>query len=173
MGHLDEPGFARAIASCAKCGGSTFDVSAYLDRKLDVMLADPNGDGRWAYDGEGFIDGVFRVRCSGCADDAFASGDCPRCHQEGGLELGLGATTRLEVPRRCPRCNELELSLVGFAPGTVRVRGPGRPPAPKPSATLGDPGFHVVAIACNSCDWATVSERCPICDASPPLRARA
>jgi hypothetical protein len=170
---LDEPAFARAIAGCAGCGGTTFDISTYLDRKVPVMLAEASDDGSWAYDGEAFIDGVYRIRCAGCGRDAFASDDCPRCHRAGGLADGLGAESRLEVPRRCPRCNELELTLIGFAPATVRATAGARPPKPTPTAALGEPGFQVIAIACDSCDWATVSERCPICDAAPPLRKRA
>lgn len=173
MSHLDEPGFARAIAACTGCGGGSFEISTYVDRKVPVMLADPSDEGTWAYDGEAFIDGIFRIRCTGCGRDAYASDDCPRCHRAGGLADGLGAESRLAVPRKCPRCGELELTLIGFAPATVKVKGPGRPPKPEPSATLGEPGFQVIAIACDSCDWATVSERCPICDAAPPLRKRA
>jgi hypothetical protein len=172
VSHLDEPAFARALTPCAGCGGTLFDLWSYLDRKVPVMLAEPSDDGRWAFDGEGFIDGVYRIRCAGCGRDAYDSADCPRCHRPGGLAEGLAAESRLAVPRRCPGCNELELTLIGFAPGTVRVKGAGRPPAPKPLAALGEPGFQVVAIACDNCDWATVSERCPICDAAPPLRPR-
>jgi hypothetical protein len=172
VGHLDEPAFARALGACA-CGGTTFDLFAYLDRKVPVMLAEPSDDGTWAYDGEELIDGVYRIRCAGCGKDAFASDDCPRCHRAGALPESLAAPSRLAVPKRCPRCNELELTLIAFAPATVRVRGPGRPPPPTATAELGEPGFHVVAIACDTCDWATVAERCPICDAPPPLRKRA
>jgi hypothetical protein len=173
MGHLDEPGFERAIAACAGCGGTAFDIATYLDRHVPVMLADPTGDGRWVYDGEAFIDGVFRVRCAACPRVPFESPDCPRCHREGGLADGLGKETRLEVPKRCPRCKESELSLIAFVPATVRTQGPGRPPPPKPTASFGDAGFHVIAVACDACDWAIASERCPICDAAPPLRKRA
>ncbi|MCB9564131.1 MAG: hypothetical protein H6709_10485 [Kofleriaceae bacterium] len=173
MSHLDEAAFARTVAACTRCGGSELEVSTYVDRKLAVMLADPSDDGAWAYDGEAFIDGVYRIRCTACGVDAYASDDCPRCHRAGGLADGLGHVTRLEVPRRCPSCDELELTLIAFAPGTVTVRGPGRPAPPTARAELGEPGFHVVAIACDACDWAVVSERCPICDAAPPLRARA
>jgi len=173
VGHLDEPSFARAVTTCAGCNATAFAISAYLDRKVPVMLGDPSDDGSWAYDGEAFIDGVHRIQCTACGRDAFTSDDCPRCHRPGGLADGLGSPSRLAVPRRCPRCNELELTLVAFVPATVHVRGPGRPPKPTADATLGDPGFQVIAIACDSCDWATVSERCPICDASPPLRPRA
>ncbi len=173
MGLLDEPGFERAIAACGGCGGTSFDIATYVDRHVPVMLADPTGDGRWVYDGEAFIDGVYRVCCAGCKRVAFESDACPRCHRDGGLADGLGQESRLAVPKRCPGCKSNELSLVAFVPATVRTTGAGRPPAPKPIAVLGDAGFQVIAIACDECDWATVSERCPICDAAPPLRKRA
>jgi hypothetical protein len=172
MGHLDEASFEAAIAACAKCGGRTFEVSTYLDRTQSLMLADANDDGRWAHDGEKFIDGVYRVQCMNCRTDAFASDDCPRCHAPDALEANIvGAMTRLAVPQRCPSCRGTETSIVGFARATVKV-GEGRPSQPTPVTLFGDPGFHVVAVACDSCDWAQVAEGCPLCGNRAPLRAR-
>jgi hypothetical protein len=171
MGHLDEATFETAIASCAKCAGTAFEVSTYIDRHLEVMLGDANDDGRWVHDGEKLIDGAYRVRCITCETVAYESADCPRCHRANGLADALGAMSRLEVPKRCPTCTGTELGIVGFAPATVRT-GAGKPPPPTPTALLGEPSFHVIAIACDSCDWAVVADGCPLCGKAPPLRQR-
>jgi hypothetical protein len=172
MGHLDEPTFERTIASCARCGGTAFEIATYIDRYFDVMLGERNDDGRWVYDGEKLIDGVYRVTCAApaCGALAFESADCPRCHRAGALADAIAATSRLAAPRRCPRCNDTELGVVGFAPAVVRT-GAGKP-APAATALLGEPGFHVIALGCNGCDWAQAAEGCPLCGAAPPLRAR-
>ncbi len=156
MGQLDEVGFGKAIAGCATCGRAAFVVSSYIDRQIGVMLADRNDDGRWAHDGEKFIDGVYRIRCIGCGTDAFAATACPRCHREGGLADAIDVASRLEVPRRCPQCTGTEMTITGFAPATVRT-GEGRPPSPTPLALFPDAGFHVATIMCDSCEWVVVA----------------
>ena len=171
MGHLDERAFAGPLTACPGCGGSVYDVTSYLDRKVSMMLGDANNDGTWAHDGEKFVDGTYRIVCAGCQRVAYASDDCPRCHATGTLPATLAATSHLAVPKRCPRCNATEMTLIGFAPGTART-GAGRPPKPAPHALFGEPGFHVVAIACDDCDWATTAPGCPLCDAPGPLRKR-
>ncbi len=170
MSHLDEPAFERAIASCAKCHGTTFDVATYVDRHLPVMLGERNNDGRWAHDGEKLIDGVYRITCVACGATAYDSPDCPRCHRAGALAEALDTESRLVVPKRCPTCKGTEVGVVGFAPATVRT-GAGKP-SPSPNALLGEVGFHVIAIACDSCDWAIVADGCPLCGKAPPLRPR-
>ncbi|MEZ4403735.1 MAG: hypothetical protein R3B06_27170 [Kofleriaceae bacterium] len=171
MGHLDEAAFARHLAGCPGCGGRTFDVVSYLDRHVAVMLGDADDDGKWVHDGEAFVDGVSRITCVGCGQVAYASDDCPRCHAVGTLPASLAATSHQEVPKRCPRCTGTQLGVIAFAPATVRT-GAGKPPPPTATALFGDPGFHVVAIACDDCDWAITAPGCPLCQAPPPLRAR-
>ena len=171
MGHLDERSFKDHLAACPVCGGTAFEVATYLDRKVSVMYADANGEGRWAHDGEKFIDGIYRLTCAGCRRVAFSSDDCPRCHAAGTLPASLAADSHLAVPKRCPSCNATELSLIGFAPATVRTAA-GKAPPPKPTALFGEPGFHVVAIACDDCDWGTTAPGCPLCEAPGPLRKR-
>jgi hypothetical protein len=171
MGHLDEARFAAAIAACTRCERKAFEVASYLDRQISVMVAEPDDDGRWTHDGEKFIDGVYRIRCLGCGDEPFASGDCPRCHRPDGLADALANPARLAVPRRCPSCKGTELLVTGFAPATVRT-GEGRPPSPTPTAGYGDPGFHIAAILCDGCDWVAAVDGCPLCGGPGPLRVR-
>jgi hypothetical protein len=171
MGHLDEAAFERTIQACAACGGTTFEIATYLDRVVSVMLADANDAGRWAHDGEKFIDGTYRVRCTGCGANAYASDDCPRCHREGALSAALAATSHVTVPKRCPTCSATEMTVVAFAPATAKT-GPGIKPAPVMAAAFGEPGFHVIGMSCDDCDWAHVTQTCPICEGPGPLRPR-
>jgi hypothetical protein len=172
MGQLDEIQFEAAIqAGCPACRSTALDIRSFLDRSLHIMLGEPNDDGRWVHDGEKFIDGTYRIACSSCGRDVFADTACPRCHAAGGLARALGEPNRLAVPRRCTACNDTELIAVALIPATVRYTG-GTATVPKPLADLGDPGYHVVAYACESCDAAVVAKGCPLCDAPGPLRPR-
>jgi hypothetical protein len=171
MSHLDENTFTTAIAGCTKCKAKSFEIESYIDRQVSVMLGEANDDGRWAHDGEKFIDGVYRMRCLACGSDAYASPDCPRCHRATGLADAIDQPPRLAVPRRCPSCQGTELTVLGFAPARVRT-SVGRPPAPTPTAQLGEAGFHVTGIVCDQCDWVHSVEGCPLCGGSGPLRER-
>ena len=95
----------------------------------------------------------------------------PALPRPGGLSLALGTPSRLTVPKRCTACNETEIIALALIPATVRYAG-GRIPPPRPLGDLGDPGYHIVAFACESCDAATVAQTCPLCDAPGPLRPR-
>jgi hypothetical protein len=171
MGQLDASTFDQAIHGACTCGATTVEIHSFLDRVLVVMAGDPNDAGRWAHDGEKLIDGTYRVACTRCGRVRFASADCPRCHAAEGLTRALGEPNRLRVPKRCPRCAELELLANALIPATTRY-GTGEPPRPRPLGELGDPGYHVVAYACDACDHAVVAEGCPLCGAPGPLRAR-
>jgi len=172
MGQLDQPAFDRLMqAGCTACGHPTLAITSYIDRTVIVMAADPNDAGRWAHDGEKFVDGTYHVECAKCAHVLFDHADCPRCHAEGGLAKALSSTSRLVVPKRCEKCSELELMAIAMVPASARFGG-GESPKPKPLVEFGEPGYHIVAYACHVCDNAVVSERCPLCDAPGPLRPR-
>src|SRR5215211_2054761 len=104
MSQLDEAKFEAAIAGCKACDRKAFEVSAYLDRQVTVMLAQSNNDGRWTHEPAQFFDGIYRVQCLGCRAMAYDSPDCPRCHRAGALADALTASTRLAPPSRCPSC---------------------------------------------------------------------
>ncbi len=171
MGKLDEPGFEALVRDACTCGGRTFEIHSYIDRSVDVMLGDPNDEGRWAHDGEKFVDGIYRIACTGCKRTVFEDADCPRCHAAGTLAATLTAESRLKLPRKCPGCQELELLALALVPAVARWGG-GEAPKPRALVDLVDPGAHWVAFACASCDAATVTQRCPLCDAPGPLRPR-
>src|SRR6185369_6085920 len=110
-------------------------------------LGDPNDDGRWIYDGEKLIDGTYRITCASCAHVVFEHDACPRCHAAGGLARALGEPSRLAVPKRCPTCKEIELFALALIPAIARASG-GKAASPKPLTELGEPGYHIVAYAC-------------------------
>ncbi len=172
MGQLDQPTFERVVnAGCPACRHPTVEIRSFIDRTVVVMAADPNDGGKWVHDGEKFVDGTYRVTCASCAHVVFEHADCPRCHAPDGLARALGATTGLVVPKRCTKCSELELLALSFVPASARYGG-GEAPKPKPLVEFGEPGYHVVAYACDSCENAVVAEGCPLCAAPGPLRPR-
>jgi hypothetical protein len=132
------------------------------------MLADPNDAGKWVHDGEKFVDGTYSIACTACKHVVFASDICPRCNAAGGLPKALGEASRMEIPKKCPSCKELELLALALVPAVASWPSP----RPKPLAEYGEPGHHMVAYACESCDNAVVTQKCPLCDAPGPLRAR-
>jgi hypothetical protein len=170
VGQLDERRFEELLRGGCTCGHAVFEIRTFLDRRVALMLADPTDAGRWVHDGEKFIDGIYRIACTSCARVAFEHADCPRCHAAGGLARALAEPSRLAVPKRCPKCNELEVLAIALVAASAK-HGAG-PPKPQPLAEFGEPGYHVVAFACESCDSATVTQKCPLCDAPGPLRER-
>ena len=51
MGQLDETRFDAVVrAPCPACAGTTLEIRSFLDRRLLMMLGDPNDDGRWVHD---------------------------------------------------------------------------------------------------------------------------
>ncbi len=171
MGALDQQRFDELVrAGCTACGGRLLAIDSYIDRSLDMMAGEPNNEGRWVHTGEKFVDGTYRIACASCEHVAFESDVCPRCNAGGGLAHALAAASRLTVPKRCPQCNELELLAVALVP--ARARYEGGKPKPQQRVDFGEPGYHVVAYACNACERAIVAERCPLCDAPGPLRPR-
>jgi hypothetical protein len=172
MGQLSEAAFAKAIAPCTKCNATTFEVRSYIDRSVAVMLGDPNDDGKWAHDGEKFVDGTYLVECNGCHAHAFDSADCPRCHRSATLSFSLTSPSNMPIPKRCPECKSMEVTVTGFAPAKVAVGGGGKIPTPTPLALVGDAGFHAAIIMCDNCEYVAVADGCPLCRAPGPLRKR-
>jgi hypothetical protein len=168
VGALDQPGFEAIVnAGCPACGAATLDISSFIDRSIALMLGDPTNAGRWVHDGEKFVDGTYEIRCAACKHVAFAADICPRCNAAGGLARAIGDDSRLVAPKRCTKCNELEMLAIALVAARAR-----RGETPKPLADFGEPGYHLVAYACDGCSNAVVADGCPLCAAPGPLRAR-
>src|SRR5438132_8508088 len=115
MGLLDEPGLERLIeVGCAKCGSQRIVFRMYVDGLLPIMGGEPIGRVKWVYDGEKFVDGVYRIACSGCDQAIFADDACPRCHAPRGLPRALATPNAWPVPSRCPGCDGEEVRYIAF-----------------------------------------------------------
>ena len=172
MGALSQERFDELVnGGCPACTHRVLEIRSIIDRSLVMMAATPNDAGRWAHDGEKFVDGTYAIKCVACAHVVFESDMCPRCNADGGLGKALASESAFTVPKRCPTCNELELLALAMLPAVARY-GAGETPKPKPLAEFGDAGYHMVAYACHACDQAKVADGCPLCSAAGPLRPR-
>lgn len=173
MGLLDEPGLERLVAAgCPGCRGRRLSFEAYVDGLLPVAGGEPVGRVTWVYDGERFVDGVYRVSCAGCRAVVFEGAVCPRCHAPGGLARALATTNGWAVPSACPRCDDEEVRYLAFLPARVVYEGQ-RAERARSETELHEPGFHGYRVDCRDCG--TVAEKtdgCPLCEAPAPLRAR-
>jgi hypothetical protein len=173
VGLLDEPGLDRLVgAGCPRCGAHDLTFRTYVDGLLPLLGAEPIGRLTWVYDGEKFVDGVYEVACSSCAEIVFAAEVCPRCHAPGGLARALGSPNRFPVPAHCPGCDGEEVRYIAFVPARVGYQGK-RAEKARSSTELHEDGFHGARVDCRDCGTvAELTDRCPLCDAPAPLRAR-
>lgn len=169
MGALDQSAFDALVrAGCPACKAPTLTIESYVERAYVMMAADPTDAGRWAYDGEKFVDGTYRVTCSTCKHVAWEDPMCPYCNAPEGLGKALAGESQLRPWKRCPQCNELEALAIALVPAAAKW------PQPKaqPLAEYGDPGVHLIALACDGCNRAQTATGCPLCGAPGPLRQR-
>lgn len=173
MGLLDEPALDRLAAEgCPACGATKLLFLTIVDGSLPLMGGEPVGRITWAYDGEKFVDGVYRVSCAACAHQVFAAEVCPRCHAPGGLGRALYTPNDWPVPPACPECGEEEVKYLALLPARVVYEGH-RAERARSVIEAHDEGFHGYRVDCRGCG--TVAERldsCPLCAAPAPLRAR-
>ena len=173
MGLLSEAGLDELVArGCSACPGRRLSFRTYLDGRLPLLGGEPVGAITWVHDGEKFVDGVFEVSCADCKQLLFSADVCPRCHAPGGLASALATPNSWPVPAGCPRCGLDEVNYRALVPARVTYEGK-RADRPRTSTELLDPGFHGVRVDCADCGTvAELVERCPLCSAAAPLRAR-
>jgi hypothetical protein len=173
MGALTETGLDELITrGCSGCRSSRLLFRAYVDGRLPLMGGEPVGAITWVYDGEKFVDGVFEVTCADCKQALFGDDRCPRCHAPGALPAILAAPNRWTVPTACPGCDGEEVRYLAMIPARVTYEGK-RADKARSSTELLDPGFHGYRVECADCRLVTeLTERCPLCAAPAPLRAR-
>ena len=95
MGELDETALDRLIgAGCSGCGGTTLIFETYVDGVIPFLGGEPVGRVTWAYDGEKFVDGTYRVTCVTCKHVAWESTMCPYCNAADGLSDSRSGTCR-------------------------------------------------------------------------------
>lgn len=174
MGLLTEPAFEALLAAGCTCGARKIAFRMYVDGLVPLQGGEPVGPVKWSYDGEKFVDGIYEARCADCDRMLFEADACPRCHAEGALAGALAAENRWPVPDGCPRCGLDEVRYIGFFPART-TGGPEGKRADKARTTveIGEPGFHGYRVDCRDCGKVMeIVDRCPICQASAPLRPR-
>jgi len=173
VGALTEDGLDPLVAGeCAACGSTRRAFRTYVDARLPLIGGEPVGPVTWVYDGEKFIDGVFEASCAQCQRVLFEADCCPRCNAPGALAAVLAGENRWAPPAACPRCGDEEIMYVALVPARVAWEGK-RADKARTTTEMGDPGFHGCRVDCATCGTvAEVTERCPLCDAAGPLRAR-
>jgi hypothetical protein len=173
MGALTEATLDTLISGgCSGCGSKRFLFQSYLDARIPLMGGEPVGAITWAYDGEKFVDGVYRVRCADCQKSLFDEAACPRCHSPDALTTILAASNRWQVPASCPSCGAEEVRYLAMVPATVLYEGR-RAERPRTHTDMHDPGFHGFRVDCPDCGTvAEVTDVCPLCQAPGPLRPR-
>jgi hypothetical protein len=173
MGRLTEAGLDELVTrGCDHCGAKQLVFRTYVDGRLPLLGGEPVGSLTWIYDGERFVDGVFEVGCASCKALLWCDDNCPRCHAAAALPSILDAVNRWPVPAACPRCEGEEVRYLAFVPARVTYEGK-RAQKARTSTELLDPGFHGYAVECRDCGRvAELVDRCPLCGAPAPLRAR-
>jgi len=172
MGLLTKPALDEVLSLGCACGGTKLEFDTYVDGRFTLLGGEQYGPVVWAYKGETFVDGVFRISCASCKKRLFESEVCPRCNAQAGLATALAAEGRLAVPRACPRCKAQTLSYTAMLPARVVYEGQ-RPQKARGTVEMGEEGFHGLRVDCKACGvLATVAPGCPLCAAPGPLRDR-
>ena len=173
MGLMTKPALDALVASgCHACGSKKLSFQTYVDGLVALMAGEPIQSVVWVYDGEKFLDGVYRVTCLACAKAVFEATACPRCHAEGGLARALTTENAYPVPLECRSCGGEETRYIAMMPAKVLYEGK-RGEKAKTSHELHDAGFHGYRVDCKTCGTvAELEDECPLCGAAGPIRPR-
>ncbi len=171
MGMLTKAGLDEVLASgCGGCGSKKLTFQMYVAGCFLMMGGEPIRSVSWAYDGEAFVDGVYRVACAECRKEVFSADVCPRCHAEGGLAKALSTTNTYGVPTACPGCEADEIRYYAMVPAST-VHSGGRAEKARTHVEPLDDGFHGFRVSCKVCgDVLALTGHCPLCEAPGPLR---
>jgi RNA polymerase subunit RPABC4/transcription elongation factor Spt4 len=171
MGALVNGTFLEVVErGCPSCGGKKLAIETYVEGLFPLLDGESDGTVTWAYKGETFVDGVFRIRCAGCKHTVYEDDACPRCHAEGGLARAREVENRRPPPATCPSCGDDTLVARAFVPADVIYQGK-RPDKARAGEGLADPGFHVVRLDCTTCGPVEpAGTDCPLCAAEGPVR---
>lgn len=161
---LSEAEFTALVdAGCTACGGKRLTVEAYVAQRLPLLAGEVFGSPSWGYKGEELVRGTYRIVCTGCRSELFASTACPQCFSDGGLERALETESSLPLPVSCSECSSEQLTVTGYVPAMVVYEGK-RAERARTQTAPEDPGFHLSRAECKRCR--NVAERrspCPLC----------
>ena len=148
-------------------------MRAFGTARITTLDGEPVSSAVFSYEPETLHERAYRVECGECGAVLFERAECPRCGGGGGLQRALG---RQHGPGRlaaCPRCEHPELKVTAEA-RMHAVFIEGRPSRRVVDSEPHEPGFHVSAIDCPSCE-ATVAragDDCVLCGRSSLLLRR-
>jgi hypothetical protein len=172
MGTLTKPALDDLLARGCPCRASRLDFSTYVDGRFTLLSGEQFGTVTWAYKGETFVDGVYKIACAACKKTLFSSDVCPRCNRAGALADVLESPNRLAIPSACPRCDADTLLYTVMLPARVVYEGK-RAQKARASVDLVEEGAHGIRLDCKVCGVvAEVNDRCPLCDEPGPIRDR-
>ena len=173
MGTLSKPGLDDLLAAgCAACASKKLTFLTYVDGLFALMAGEPIKRVVWVYDGEKFLDGVYKVVCSACQHTIFSAAECPRCHAPEGLEKALSTENTYPIPEQCPSCGNEETRFIALVPARVAYEG-ARAEKARSAHELHEPGLHGYRVDCRDCGKvAELEGRCPLCASPGPLRER-
>jgi hypothetical protein len=163
-GPLSESAFAALVeAGCPGCRAKKVVIEALLVEKLPLLAGEVFGSPSWAYKGEDFVRGTYRIECQGCQSELFSASACPRCGAPGGVQRALEQVSDFPLPRACEHCGSEQLSAKAFAPARVVYQGK-RADKPRPQAGPEEPGFHPFEATCKGCGRVVeTTDPCPLC----------
>ena len=169
-GSLSESAFAAIVeAGCPSCRAKKLTIEALLVEKVPLLAGEVFGSPSWAYKGEDFVRGTYRIECHGCRTEIFSATTCPRCGAAGGLTRALERLSDFHLPRACEHCGSEQLTAKAFAPARVVYEGK-RADKPRPQAGPEEPGFHPFEAVCKVCERGIeTKDPCPVCGGDSSL----
>ncbi len=73
-GPLSESAFAALVeAGCPTCHAKKVAIDALLVETVPLLAGEVYGSPSWAYKGEDFVRGTYRVGCHGCKSELFSA----------------------------------------------------------------------------------------------------
>ena len=178
MGLLDEPGLDRLIAAGCACGSQTLLFRTYVDGVFPFVAAEPVGRVTWAYDGERFVDGVYRRHVRGLRRDPVFGGRVPAVPRarRSGTRAGHAQRVGRAARVRRPGLRRGGDQVRRLRPGARHATSSGRADKARTATEPHDDGFHGLRATCRGCGAVAVERTdagpCPLCEAPGPLRAR-
>jgi hypothetical protein len=164
---LTEAAFTELVdGGCPSCKGKSVTVESYVAQTLPLLAGEPYGSPSWGYKGEDLVRGTYRIECTACAHEIFASSSCPRCDAKDMLERALEGENTFPLPVACKGCGSELLTARAYVPATVVYEGK-RAAKARTQTTPSDAGFHAYRVECKSCgNAAEHMSSCPLC--APP-----
>jgi hypothetical protein len=109
------------------------------------------------------VRGTFRIACTACDHEIFASAACPRCEAPDRLEGALEGENAFPLPVACKVCGSELVTAKAYVPATVIYEGK-RAAKARTQTTAGDVGFHAYRVECKACgNAAEHMSSCPLC----------